>query len=171
MLVVVRNHREKLGDVGVEEGAEVGRWLGVVSRAVVGSVREDELGRDGEEARKGEGDVGDWNVVQNNGTFALDHLSISDETNGLKTVHAARASLCHTWDETEQWRLSCSWSLMLSCDPGPIFLMQLEPYQRLLVTVRYRRSSSTGRPACAFPYYTPRGRCSGSESQELDCVW
>ena len=72
MLVVVRNHREKLGDVGVEEGAEVGKWLGVISRAVVGSVREDELGRDGEEGRKGEGDVGDWNVVQNNGMFALD---------------------------------------------------------------------------------------------------
>ena len=65
MLVVVRNHREKLGDVGVEEGAEVGRWLGVISRAVVGSVREDELGDGGEEG--GEGDVGDWNVVQNNG--------------------------------------------------------------------------------------------------------
>lgn len=68
MLVVVRNHREKLGDVGVEEGAEVGRWLGVISRAVVGSVREDELGRDvGEE---GKGDVGDWNIVQNNGARA-----------------------------------------------------------------------------------------------------
>ena len=71
MLVVVRNHREKLGDVGVEEGAEVGRWLGVISRAVVGSVREDEVGRDGGEEGKGEGDVGDWNVVQNNGMFIL----------------------------------------------------------------------------------------------------
>lgn len=69
MLVVVRNHREKLGDMGVEEGAEVGRWLGVVSRAVVGSVREDEVGRDVGEGDVGEGDVGDWNVVQNNGMF------------------------------------------------------------------------------------------------------
>ncbi len=57
MLVVVRPHREKLSDVSVEEGEAVGRWLGVVSRAVVGAVREGE----------GEGDVGDWNVVQNNG--------------------------------------------------------------------------------------------------------
>ena len=68
MLVVVRNHREKLGDVTSREGAEVGRWLGFVSRAAVGSVRED-LNRGGEE---GDGedvdvDVGDWNVVQNNG--------------------------------------------------------------------------------------------------------
>ena len=68
MLVVVRNHREKLGGVTSREGAEVGRWLGVVSRAVVGSVRED-LNGGGEE---GDGedvdvDVGDWNVVQNNG--------------------------------------------------------------------------------------------------------
>ena len=72
MLVVVRNHREKLGDVTSREGAELGRWLGVVSRAAVGSLRED-LNRGGEE---GDGedvdvdvdvDVGDWNVVQNNG--------------------------------------------------------------------------------------------------------
>ncbi|KAK0509466.1 hypothetical protein JMJ35_007860 [Cladonia borealis] len=70
VLVVVRNHREKLGDVGVEEGAEVGRWLGVISRAVVRSVREDELGNNVGEEGKGEGDVGDWNVVQNNGARA-----------------------------------------------------------------------------------------------------
>ena len=117
MLVVVRNHREKLGDVGVEEGAEVGRWLGVISRAVVGSVREDELGRDGGEEGKGEGDVGDWNVVQNNGMFGLDHIFIWDEINGLETVYAARACGCHTWVETEPWRRSCSWSLVLICDP------------------------------------------------------
>ena len=63
MLVVVRAHREKLGDVRVEEGEAVGRWLGVVSRAVVGAVREGEAG-EGEDADL---DVGDWNVVQNNG--------------------------------------------------------------------------------------------------------
>ncbi len=68
MLVVVREHREKLGDVRVEEGEAVGRWLGVVSRAVVGAVK----GGGGEEGEaEGEDvdvDVGDWNVVQNNGT-------------------------------------------------------------------------------------------------------
>ncbi len=70
MLVVVREHREKLGDVRVEEGEAVGRWLGVVSRAVVGAVKggggEEEEG----EAKGGivDVDVGDWNVVQNNGT-------------------------------------------------------------------------------------------------------
>lgn len=68
MLVVVREHREKLGDVRVEEGEAVGRWLGVVSRAVVGAVREGEAG-EGERERGEDADldVGDWNVVQNNG--------------------------------------------------------------------------------------------------------
>lgn len=66
--MVVRAHREKLGDVRVAEGEAVGRWLGVVSRAVVGAVKGDE--RDGEVGYGGDGedaDVGDWNVVQNNG--------------------------------------------------------------------------------------------------------
>ena len=58
---------------GWRRGAEVGRWLGVISRAVVGSVREDEVGGDG-----GEGDVGDWNVVQNNGMYCLNYVSIWD---------------------------------------------------------------------------------------------
>lgn len=57
VLVVVRAHREKLGDVTTVEGRCLGGWLGVVSRAVMGVVREG----DG-------GDVGDWNVVQNNGS-------------------------------------------------------------------------------------------------------
>ena len=65
MLVVVRAHREKLGDVRVEEGEAVGRWLGAVSRAVVGAVREGEGGE--EEGEDADLDVGDWNVVQNNG--------------------------------------------------------------------------------------------------------
>ena len=66
--MVVRNHREKLGDVTTLEGASVGRWLGVVSRAVVGSVREEWYAGEGMRG-KGEEvvDVGDWNVVQNNG--------------------------------------------------------------------------------------------------------
>lgn len=57
----MRGHREKLGDLLGEEGGALGRWLGVLSRAVVGAVSERGEG-DGEE-----GDVGDWNVVQNNG--------------------------------------------------------------------------------------------------------
>lgn len=72
MLLVVRTHREKLGDLRVEEGEAVGRWVGVLSRAVVGSVSEEEgrkdaVGGGGEEGDSG--DVGDWNVVQNNGTY------------------------------------------------------------------------------------------------------
>lgn len=68
--MVVREHREKLSDVRVEEGEAVGRWLGVVSRAVVGAVKEDERG--GVEEGEGEDvDVGDWNVVQNNGMLPL----------------------------------------------------------------------------------------------------
>ncbi|KAL2043597.1 hypothetical protein N7G274_003904 [Stereocaulon virgatum] len=80
VLVVVRNHREKLGDVSTLEGASVGRWLGIISRAVVGSVREEWYKGDEGEARgeeeeeeeegKVEVDVGDWNVVQNNGARA-----------------------------------------------------------------------------------------------------
>jgi len=90
--VVVRRHREKLGDVRVEEGGAVGRWLGVVSRAVVGAVArrgEEESGgelgeapglrRGGRAERHGaeleeedeEEDVGHWNVVQNNGDGLL----------------------------------------------------------------------------------------------------
>ncbi|KAL6717875.1 hypothetical protein ACLMJK_003960 [Lecanora helva] len=83
-LLIVRSHREKSGDLTVEEGEECGRWLGVLGRAVVGGVvgeeveREEgdgDIGRDGfvEGGRgKGEGeeDVGDWNVVQNNGARA-----------------------------------------------------------------------------------------------------
>ncbi|CAF9942425.1 hypothetical protein IMSHALPRED_003675 [Imshaugia aleurites] len=66
VLVVVREHREKLGDVRVAEGEAVGRWLGVVSRAVVGAVAGVERGG----GEGGDVDVGDWNVVQNNGARA-----------------------------------------------------------------------------------------------------
>lgn len=66
--MVVREHREKVSDVRVEEGEAVGRWLGVVSRAVVGAVKGDERGGgEEEEGEEEEEDVGDWNVVQNNG--------------------------------------------------------------------------------------------------------
>lgn len=59
-----------MGDVRVEEGEAVGRWLGVVSRAVVGAVKEgggaEDVGVGGEDV-----DVGDWNVVQNNGMYVV----------------------------------------------------------------------------------------------------
>jgi len=52
VLVIPRTHREKLGDLRGREGASLGQWLPIVSRAVMRA-----LGRAG----------GDWNVVQNNG--------------------------------------------------------------------------------------------------------
>ena len=61
MLVTTRQHRRKLDDVSVEEGRALGVWLGILSRTVVGCVQS----KDGEVVNKS--DVGDWNVVQNNG--------------------------------------------------------------------------------------------------------
>ena len=55
VLVIPRPHREKLMDLRGNEGAALGMWLPVVSRAVMRA-----LGRDG----------GDWNIVQNNGATA-----------------------------------------------------------------------------------------------------
>lgn len=52
VLVVTRSHREKLGDLHGNEGAALGMWLPVISRAVMRAL---------------ERDNGDWNVVQNNG--------------------------------------------------------------------------------------------------------
>ncbi|PGH27407.1 hypothetical protein AJ80_00885 [Polytolypa hystricis UAMH7299] len=63
VLVVPRDHYEKIGDVGVRIGAELGKWLPILSRVVVRTV----LGQ-GPDAR-GE-DPGNWNVVQNNGARA-----------------------------------------------------------------------------------------------------
>lgn len=52
VLVVSRTHREKLCDLRGNEGAALGMWLPVLSRAVMRAL--------------GKGD-GDWNIVQNNG--------------------------------------------------------------------------------------------------------
>lgn len=52
VLVIPREHREKLKDLRGSQGAALGAWLPVVSRATMRA-----LGR-------GEGD---WNIVQNNG--------------------------------------------------------------------------------------------------------
>ena len=53
LLVTTRQHREKLSDVPVSEAAALGSWLPLLSRVVAQSIEE--------------GEVADWNVVQNNG--------------------------------------------------------------------------------------------------------
>lgn len=72
VLVATRQHREKLSDVTVREGRELGAWLGIVSRAVVRVVDPSgrAIERQGERQGQGQGEecMGDWNVVQNNGT-------------------------------------------------------------------------------------------------------
>lgn len=80
--MVVREHREKLSDVRVEEGEAVGRWLGVVSRAVVGAVKEDEKGGGVEDGEGEDVDVGDWNVVQNNGRRPINECTRATSHNG-----------------------------------------------------------------------------------------
>lgn len=52
VLIIPRQHREKLKDLRGNQGAALGAWLPVVSRATMRA-----LGRA----------EGDWNVVQNNG--------------------------------------------------------------------------------------------------------
>lgn len=52
VLVIPREHREKLKDITGSQGAALGAWLPVVSRATMRA-----LGRA----------EGDWNIVQNNG--------------------------------------------------------------------------------------------------------
>ena len=72
VLIVTRRHRGKLDEVTVEEGQTLGAWMGVLSRAVVGTVQldtqyGDRRGNGQSSAVDEDGDVGDWNVVQNNG--------------------------------------------------------------------------------------------------------
>ena len=66
VLVATRGHRSKLSDVSVQEGIAMGKWLSIVSRAVMMGA----TGRESDDAEDME-EVGDWNVVQNNGTFPL----------------------------------------------------------------------------------------------------
>ncbi|EEH40811.1 HIT domain-containing protein [Paracoccidioides lutzii Pb01] len=63
VLVVSRGHYENLGNVGVEAGSELGKWLTILSRVVVRTVLGTELDARGEEPAH-------WNVVQNNGARA-----------------------------------------------------------------------------------------------------
>ena len=65
VLVATRGHRDKLSDVSVQEGIAIGKWLSIVSRAVMMGA----TGRDSGDAADME--VGDWNIVQNNGTSML----------------------------------------------------------------------------------------------------
>lgn len=62
VLVATRQHRTKLSDMSVEEGQAIGAWIGVLSRAVVRAVE----GKAGL-THATDSDIGDWNVVQNNG--------------------------------------------------------------------------------------------------------
>ena len=93
VLLATRQHRVKISDVLVREGQALGAWMGVLSRAIVGVVRDQvegvhgqrenesdierregkgvsaEVVQSGEEEMKGGNGVfeGDWNIVQNNG--------------------------------------------------------------------------------------------------------
>ncbi|KKZ68452.1 hypothetical protein EMCG_05911 [[Emmonsia] crescens] len=63
LLVISRGHYEKLGNVGVGLGRELGKWLPILSRVVARTVLGTELDSRGE-------DPAQWNVVQNNGPRA-----------------------------------------------------------------------------------------------------
>nr|KMM64835.1 hypothetical protein CPAG_01187 [Coccidioides posadasii RMSCC 3488] len=63
VLVIPRRHFQNLGEVRVNEGRELGKWLPIISRVVVRTI----LGTQPDE--RGE-DPAHWNVVQNNGLRA-----------------------------------------------------------------------------------------------------
>ena len=56
LLVTTRKHHEKITDVTEEEARELGVWLTRLSRVLANVTG-----------------VYDWNIVQNNGLFALKH--------------------------------------------------------------------------------------------------
>ncbi|KAJ6084003.1 hypothetical protein N7486_010803 [Penicillium sp. IBT 16267x] len=57
VLVAPRRHYEMLGDLGVQAGQEMGKWLPIISRVVTKTIFGEDLDRH-------------WNVVQNNGARA-----------------------------------------------------------------------------------------------------
>ncbi|MCJ1443385.1 MAG: hypothetical protein MMC23_003883 [Stictis urceolatum] len=75
VLVATRQHRIKVSDASIEETSAIGSWLGILSRAVVRAARDldpeeqSPSHAEGEEVKEEE-DVGDWNIVQNNGARA-----------------------------------------------------------------------------------------------------
>ncbi|KAL4862700.1 HIT-like domain-containing protein [Aspergillus spectabilis] len=73
VLVVPRAHCEKLGEVGIRLGRELGTWLPILSRVVMRTVF-GKSGPDGDGTSTGTGkdesitdETWNWNVVQNNG--------------------------------------------------------------------------------------------------------
>lgn len=92
VLLATRQHREKLSDVSVEEGRALGGWMGVLSRAVMGGLNGNGEDKGGEEVGRGidggdaEGGVGDWNVVQNNGSSCPHHSSPESSIMGAVNV-------------------------------------------------------------------------------------
>ncbi|KAJ5905509.1 Hit family protein 1 [Penicillium subrubescens] len=61
VLIAPRRHYEKLGDMGVVAGQEMGKWLPIISRVVTKTIFGDDPDRH-------------WNVVQNNGTRAAQQV-------------------------------------------------------------------------------------------------
>ncbi|KAJ5482653.1 Hit family protein 1 [Penicillium diatomitis] len=61
VLVAPRQHYEKLGDMGVAAGQEMGKWLPIISRVVTKVIFGDDPDRH-------------WNVVQNNGERAAQQV-------------------------------------------------------------------------------------------------
>ncbi|KAL2828904.1 HIT-like domain-containing protein [Aspergillus cavernicola] len=66
VLVVPRDHAEKLGEVGVRVSRELGTWLPIISRAVMRTVFSEET----REPSSNTDESWNWNVVQNNGVGA-----------------------------------------------------------------------------------------------------
>ncbi|XRM39617.1 hypothetical protein ABZX51_002967 [Aspergillus tubingensis] len=67
VLVATREHCERLGDVGVAVGREIGQWLPVISRVVMRTLF-------GEEEQGDFNSLWNWNVVQNNGVRAAQQV-------------------------------------------------------------------------------------------------
>ncbi|KAJ5380269.1 Hit family protein 1 [Penicillium cataractarum] len=61
VLIAPRRHYEKLGDMGVAAGQEMGKWLPIISRVVTKTIFGDDPDRH-------------WNVVQNNGARAAQQV-------------------------------------------------------------------------------------------------
>ncbi|KAF3388611.1 putative HIT-like protein [Penicillium rolfsii] len=61
VLIAPRQHYEKLGDMGVAAGQEMGKWLPIISRVVTKTIFGDDPDRH-------------WNVVQNNGIRAAQQV-------------------------------------------------------------------------------------------------
>ncbi|PYH84441.1 HIT-like protein [Aspergillus uvarum CBS 121591] len=66
LLLVTREHYEKLGDVGVGVSREIGQWLPVLSRVVMRTLFGKGAGADAADWH--------WNVVQNNGVRAAQQV-------------------------------------------------------------------------------------------------